>query len=138
MGHHGGIRAHAYNISMAAIGHLLGKKETVKAAEKLAAESRRCVQKVLDTREMVEKAGMDVRVVSAGGTHNYEILGDMAGVTEIPAGSYALMDGRYLKRRPQYLEFQRLVHRFRAPSLNLLPGRQGLPSPCRPLRPTTL
>ena len=75
----------------------------------LAAESRKWVQKVLDTREMLEKAGMGVRVVSAGGTYNYEIVADMAGVTEIPAGSYALMDGRYLKHRPQLRPAARLM-----------------------------
>ena len=69
--------------------------------EELASESRRCIQQVLDTREMVESAGMDVDVVSVGGTHNYEIAGAMTGVTEVPAGSYALMDYRYLEHRPQ-------------------------------------
>ena len=40
--------------------------------EKRDNQSRESVQKVLDTREMVEKAGMDVQLVSVGGTHNYE------------------------------------------------------------------
>jgi D-serine deaminase-like pyridoxal phosphate-dependent protein len=69
--------------------------------DELEAESRRCIQPVLDTREMVERAGMDVEVVSVGGTHNYEIAGDMKGVTEVPAGSYALMDHGYKEYRPQ-------------------------------------
>ncbi len=77
--------------------------------DRLAAESRKCVQKVLDTREMVETAGMEVRVVAAGGTHNYEIVGDMAGVTEVHAGSYALMDGRYLEHRPQFQPAARVM-----------------------------
>ena len=64
-------------------------------ASAAAEESRRCVQRVLDTREMVEKEGMPVEVVSAGATHSYEVVGAMAGVTEVPAGSYALMDYRY-------------------------------------------
>ena len=63
--------------------------------DEVAAESRKWVQQVLDTRQMVEKAGMEVEVVSVGGTYNYEIAGTMAGVTEVPAGSYALMDQRY-------------------------------------------
>ena len=57
--------------------------------EKLAALTRDCVQKVLDTKEMIESAGVDVAVVSAGGTHNYDIVGDIDGVTEVTAGSYA-------------------------------------------------
>ncbi len=71
-------------------------------AEELGDESRKWIQQVLDTREMVEKAGMDVRVVSVGGTHNYEIAGATDGVTEVPAGSYALMDHRYRSHRPQF------------------------------------
>ncbi|MGH2544553.1 MAG: hypothetical protein ACRDIB_17310, partial [Ardenticatenaceae bacterium] len=67
----------------------------------LISESKKCIQKVLDTRELIEKNGLDVEVVSVGGTHNYEIAGAMSGVTEVPAGSYALMDARYAKHRPQ-------------------------------------
>ncbi len=69
--------------------------------EKLAAESRKCIQQVLDTREMIERAGIDVRLVSVGGTSTYEIAGGMSGVTEVRAGSYALMDyrhGQYLRQ----------------------------------------
>lgn len=64
-------------------------------------ESKKAIQPVLDTREMIEKAGMPVDVVSVGGTHNYEMAGAMSGVTEVPAGSYALMDHRYTQSRPQ-------------------------------------
>jgi D-serine deaminase-like pyridoxal phosphate-dependent protein len=64
-------------------------------SDQLATDSRGRVQQVLDAREMVEKAGIEIRVVSVGGTHNYEIAASMGGVTEVPAGSYALMDQRY-------------------------------------------
>ena len=50
---------------------------------------------------MAEKAGLEVHTASAGGTHNYEVVGDMAGVTEVIAGSYALMDGRYRPYQPR-------------------------------------
>jgi D-serine deaminase-like pyridoxal phosphate-dependent protein len=69
---------------------------------KLAEESRQWVQKVLDTREMAEKAGLAVRTVSVGGTYNYEIAGAMAGVTEVLAGIYALLDARYAQACPQF------------------------------------
>ena len=68
-------------------------------ADQLASESRKWIQQVLDTREMVEKAGIPVEIVSVGGTHNYEIAGAMSGVTEVPAGAYALMDHRYAGHR---------------------------------------
>jgi D-serine deaminase-like pyridoxal phosphate-dependent protein len=69
---------------------------------KVAGESRQWLQKVLDTREMVEKAGLTVRMVSVGGTYNYEIAGTMGGVTEVLAGTYALMDQRHAQSRPQF------------------------------------
>ena len=57
-------------------------------------EPREQIQKLLDTREMVEKSGMDVRVAAVGGTHSYHAAA-MDGVTEVTAGSYVLMDERY-------------------------------------------
>jgi D-serine deaminase-like pyridoxal phosphate-dependent protein len=69
---------------------------------KFAAESRQWIQKVLDTREIVERAGIPVHTVSVGGTYNYEIAGTMAGVTAVLAGTYALMDARYAQSRPSF------------------------------------
>lgn len=77
--------------------------------EDLAVESRKWIQQVLDTREMVEHEGLEVKVVSAGATHNYEVAGSMSGVTEVPAGSYALMDYRYQARRPQFKMAARIL-----------------------------
>jgi D-serine deaminase-like pyridoxal phosphate-dependent protein len=68
----------------------------------LAAESRQWLQKVVDTREQVERAGITMRTVSVGGTYNYAIAGAMAGVTEVLAGTYALMDYRYVQCCPQF------------------------------------
>ena len=75
---------------MASEGPVLGHD-----TEEFAAQSGSQIQRVLDTREMLERAGLEVRVVSVGGTHNYEMVGAMDGVTEVPAGSYALMDERH-------------------------------------------
>jgi D-serine deaminase-like pyridoxal phosphate-dependent protein len=61
----------------------------------VADESRRVLQPVVETRELLEKDGIEVQVVSVGGTSNYEIAGSMTGVTEVRAGTYALMDARY-------------------------------------------
>ena len=69
--------------------------------EELESQSRRWLQQLLDSREMVEAAGLDVEIVSAGGTHNYQIAGSTDGVTEVPAGSYALMDYRYSRQRTE-------------------------------------
>lgn len=76
---------------------------------KLAAESRQWIQQVVDTREMVEQAGLTVRTVSVGGTYNYEIAGSVAGVTEVLAGTYALMDYRYAQSCPQFRPAARVM-----------------------------
>ncbi len=74
----------------------------VDSDDNLAEQSGAAIQPVLDTREDIEKTGIDVRVVSAGGTSNYEVVGAIDGVTEVPAGSYALLDARYAPHRPQF------------------------------------
>jgi D-serine deaminase-like pyridoxal phosphate-dependent protein len=76
---------------------------------KLADESRQCIQKVLDTREMLERAGIAVHTVSVGGTYNYEIAGAIAGVTEVLAGTYALMDYRHAQSRSQFKPAARVM-----------------------------
>ena len=78
-------------------------------AQELVAGSQKWIQQVLDTREMVEREGLEVEVVSAGATHNYEVVGAMSGVTEVPAGSYALMDHTYLAYRPEFKTAARIL-----------------------------
>ena len=77
--------------------------------EAMAAETRQCIQQVLDTRQLLERAGLEVRVVSAGNTSNYEIAGAMAGVTEVSAGTYVLLDARYSPHRPQFKPAARVL-----------------------------
>ncbi len=77
--------------------------------EDLINESKRLIQQILDTREQLEKSGLNVEIVSVGGTHNYEIVGGMDGVTEVPAGSYALMDETYRPYRPQFVNAARIM-----------------------------
>lgn len=74
----------------------------VDSADELVKESIKVVQQVLDTRHDIENAGIDVRVVGIGGTSNYEIVGAIDGVTEVQAGSYALLDARHAPHRPQF------------------------------------
>lgn len=47
------------------------------------------------TTTALAQAGFPCAIVSAGGTGTYDITGVYPGVTEIQAGSYVLMDGRY-------------------------------------------
>lgn len=50
---------------------------------------------LVGVRGQLERDGIPVHIVSAGGTGTYEITGNYAGITEVEAGSYVTMDGRY-------------------------------------------
>ena len=47
------------------------------------------------SKEAVEAAGIEVGIVSAGGTGTYMITGRCPGITEVEAGSYVFMDTTY-------------------------------------------
>jgi D-serine deaminase-like pyridoxal phosphate-dependent protein len=60
-------------------------------AEKEAA-CRGAVRQLTSTAELCREAGLDVSVVSAGGTGSWDITARCPGVTELQCGTYALMD----------------------------------------------
>ena len=64
-------------------------------ADVIAAQSRERIEAALEARDMVERAGIAVGSVIAGGSHCYDAAADMDGVTEVLAGAYALMDHRH-------------------------------------------
>jgi len=72
-------------------GHLQG----VRDRSEREARTRRAMQGLVGTAELLRAAGLPCDVVSAGGTGTYDISGRIEGVTEIQAGSYALMDTEY-------------------------------------------
>jgi D-serine deaminase-like pyridoxal phosphate-dependent protein len=53
------------------------------------------MQALLDTVSFLESRGLPVSIVSAGGTGTAMITGRLPRITEIQAGSYVFMDGRY-------------------------------------------
>jgi D-serine deaminase-like pyridoxal phosphate-dependent protein len=63
----------------------------------------RLLQSLRETVELVEKAGIDVDIVSAGSTGTHNIAAEYPGVTEVEAGSYVFMDATY--RKLKGLEF---------------------------------
>jgi D-serine deaminase-like pyridoxal phosphate-dependent protein len=58
---------------------------------------RQSMEQLVSTAEMFRKAGLPTEIVSAGGTGSYDISSGFDGITEIQAGSYALMDTDYGK-----------------------------------------
>jgi D-serine deaminase-like pyridoxal phosphate-dependent protein len=74
-------------------GHAVGLED--RASRETTA--RNAVERLLSSVGMVREAGLPCEIVSAGGTGTYDITGRMEGITEIQAGSYALMDTAYAK-----------------------------------------
>lgn len=50
---------------------------------------------LLETKALIEAAGLPVSIVSSGGTGTFDITGDYPGITEVQAGSYITMDTQY-------------------------------------------
>ena len=53
--------------------------------------------------ERLEMAGFPIEIVSAGGTNTHDMTGAHPRVTELQAGSYALMDAAYAPLSPSFL-----------------------------------
>jgi D-serine deaminase-like pyridoxal phosphate-dependent protein len=87
-------------------------------ADERKAKATAALETLRLARESVEAAGLDVEIVSAGGTGTYDLAGSAPHVTEVQAGSYVLMDGRYLGIRPEFL-----------PALTLLATIISVPRP---------
>ncbi|HUU28996.1 MAG TPA: DSD1 family PLP-dependent enzyme [archaeon] len=60
------------------------------------------MEPLLETRRALEDSGLQVSLVSAGGTGTYKITGNIEGIDEVQCGSYALMDSFYRKVSPEF------------------------------------
>ncbi len=74
-------------------GHVVGIEDRAEREPR----ATKAMGRLLESVQMVREAGLPCEIVSAGGTGTYDITGGMEGVTEIQAGSYALMDTAYAK-----------------------------------------
>ena len=75
---------------------------TMSDRDELAAETRRRLQPILDTRNDLEQAGIEVGTVSAGSTYSYDVASQLSGITEVQAGVYPLMDVETLRIRTEF------------------------------------
>jgi 3-hydroxy-D-aspartate aldolase len=57
--------------------------------------SRRCMARLMKTRELFAKHGLPVEIVSGGSSGTFNIDSELAGLTELQAGSYCVMDLDY-------------------------------------------
>jgi len=65
-------------------------------------EATKALKRLEEARALVEDAGLEVEIVSAGGTGTYDVAGPWPGVTEVQAGSYVVLDARYHRIRPEF------------------------------------
>jgi D-serine deaminase-like pyridoxal phosphate-dependent protein len=72
-----------------------GHVQPVRDRAERTAQAQRAMASLVETAAQMRAAGLPCDIVSAGGTGTYDISGRVAGVTEIQAGSYALMDTDY-------------------------------------------
>jgi D-serine deaminase-like pyridoxal phosphate-dependent protein len=72
-----------------------GHVQPVRDRAERAAQAQRAMAALVETAAQLRDAGLPCPIVSAGGTGTYDISGRVAGVTEIQAGSYVLMDTDY-------------------------------------------
>jgi 3-hydroxy-D-aspartate aldolase len=72
--------------------------------EKRRKGSLEATTKLVETRHLVEKEGIEVEICSAGGTGTFDFDGTFEGVTEIQPGSYLTMDCKYKKVVPEFQE----------------------------------
>jgi D-serine deaminase-like pyridoxal phosphate-dependent protein len=66
------------------------------------AETEKMLALTMDTRHLIERDGIDVAIVTCGGTGTYDISGVYPGVTEHQSGSYVYMDPGYTKLTPAF------------------------------------
>lgn len=53
------------------------------------------MQRLINTKYLLEENGISVSIMSGGGTGTYEITGSIPEMTEVQAGSYVFMDSTY-------------------------------------------
>jgi len=72
-----------------------GHLQPVRDRAERQSRTRQAMEGLVKTADQLRDAGMDCDIVSAGGTGTFDISGRIDGITEIQAGSYALMDTDY-------------------------------------------
>jgi D-serine deaminase-like pyridoxal phosphate-dependent protein len=72
-------------------GHLVGIRERGSRESR----TQEAMGLLVETAALLRAEGLPCEIVSGGGTGTYDISGNVAGLTEIQAGSYVLMDTDY-------------------------------------------
>lgn len=79
-------------------GHLVNVLDRAERRERAQA----AMQQAVDTRALIEAAGIPVACVSGCSSATYDCTGVMDGVDEVQAGTYATMDRQYQRLAPEF------------------------------------
>ena len=69
-------------------------------------QTHECNQHLVETKEMIERNGFPVEIVTAGGSNTFNLTGIYPGITDIQVGSYVTMDSH---NRYYGLDFEQAV-----------------------------
>lgn len=69
-----------------------GHLQQIESFEEREKAVRKSMQGLVDSAKLLRKQGIEVEIVSAGGTNTYNLVSEIEGITESQAGSYMLMD----------------------------------------------
>jgi D-serine deaminase-like pyridoxal phosphate-dependent protein len=72
-----------------------GHTVTIPDFEERKRRTEESLTRLIETKDLIERNGLEVGIVSGGGTGTYNITGQFPGMTEVQAGSYILMDASY-------------------------------------------
>lgn len=79
-------------------GHLVGVADRAQRRE----QARAAMQQAIETRRLIEAAGLPVACVSGCSSATYDATGALDGVDEVQAGTYATMDHTYQRLTPEF------------------------------------
>ncbi len=72
-----------------------GHVQAIPDEEERAEKDRAAMAPFLETVELLQREGLEVDIVTGGGTGTYKTAGNYPGMTELQAGSYVFMDAQY-------------------------------------------
>lgn len=81
-----------------------GHLQLLNDPEKKQTECQAALKQLIDTRDLIVKAGIPVEVVTGAGTGTSGIVSQHPGITEIQPGSFLLMDNAYHAIRPEFAQ----------------------------------
>jgi D-serine deaminase-like pyridoxal phosphate-dependent protein len=94
--------ADAPNLRLAGLMGYEGHLVLIADPEERQARVLQALDPLQKTRDLLEENGLNVEIVSGGGTGTYDVSGAYPPMTEIEAGSYVFMDATYVKVRPEF------------------------------------